>query len=469
MKTNFKNIMNNKYVFSASLLEECEYSNRNYPLLNDCLSKKLSYSDNGTDVGSINYMSKSKYFMIKTKALNRNSFLLNFNSETCQFINPKSFINISLKKGDIIISKDSNVGDSIILDKDYDTAMLSSGLYKLPITENKLYILSYLKQASFFNQLSKKVPKGATIKHGKTLFLDCKIPFTSDKKLLNDIEIYTKQIIDNEIKIKEKENIIFSLIEKELNYDENNIEYILNNKTNYKDILSFLRLDSGIYSAHFKYMTNLIKEYKFGYKNLLDDLKYNSTRGQNLQVSAIGISQYSDVPKKGFYKLITSSDLNDNGTYGQYRYIGNKNNLLTIKNKTIMFSATGQASTSVGKICVFINPEKNIISNINSFFFTNDNESNENVNFCGMFLHFLQHKGYYIDLVGKGNGGSFTEKHFNFLNIPNFPDSLKNEISKLYNDFEDENDPGIFQLSEENKILKKSITKIFDLITKKDD
>ena len=90
---------------------------------------------------------------------------------------------MNLKKGDLIISKDSNIGEIIILDKDYPNHMLQSALYRLPVKEaTKYYLLAFIKHRIFREQLDFIVPSGATIRHAKTMFLDCKIPIPNTNK-----------------------------------------------------------------------------------------------------------------------------------------------------------------------------------------------------------------------------------------------------------------------------------------------
>ena len=55
--------------------------------------------------------------------------------------------------------------------------MVSGGIYKLPLKEeDKLFLFFILKSDYFKQQLSIKVPRGATLKHAGKLFLDCLIP-----------------------------------------------------------------------------------------------------------------------------------------------------------------------------------------------------------------------------------------------------------------------------------------------------
>lgn len=104
------------------------------------------------------------------------TYLLDINKESVQNITPMSFINSNLKKGDLLISKDSNVGEIAILDRDYSNTMLCGGIYKLPVIDKKYYLLAFIKNNILRQQIDFLVPRGSTIRHGKTKFLECLIP-----------------------------------------------------------------------------------------------------------------------------------------------------------------------------------------------------------------------------------------------------------------------------------------------------
>lgn len=82
----------------------------------------------------------------------------------------------------MLISKDSNVGEIAILDKDYPNTMLCGGIYKLPVIKNKYYLLAFIKSELFRQQIDFLVPRGSTIRHGKTKFLDCLIPMPNKNR-----------------------------------------------------------------------------------------------------------------------------------------------------------------------------------------------------------------------------------------------------------------------------------------------
>ena len=431
--TTYQDIVKNKHNLAPSQMGSLITPNRNQYFIRDLLSRKLKSSDSGKEVGSVNYILKSPKFFIRTKALQKESFLPLIAEETTKPIRPQVFIDFALKDGDILICKDSGIGEVVILDQDLPNHTISSALCKLPIQKDKYYLFAFLKHKYFLSQLNLMAPKGATIRHSKTLFLDCKIPYPNQKNkdgVISYVELLTQAIINKEKEIKKNHRQIIDEIEKEImeNQKDNEFEY---EEVNFKELKKHLRLDVGLYGEIYKKLKFLVKNYKHGQTNI-KNLDFKSKRGQNLQVSYIGKSIYSKNPKENFYKLITSSDLTGYGTHNEYRYLGNSKKLLLVNHGDIMFSATGQAHTSVGKVCVFINPPKKLISNINSFFFHKENFNlRENI-FISCFFTFLKIKGYFVEIIGKGNGGSFTEKHFPFVNIPNFPKPKQRKIASLY-------------------------------------
>ena len=187
--------------------------------------------DLGIEVGSANYIGQSSHYFLRTKALQAHSYLPEITPETALPIMPNSFVKMNLKAGDLIISKDSNIGEIVILDKDYPSVMLSGALYKLPVNQYKYYLLAMMKHAIFREQLDFIVPKGATIRHAKTLFLDCKIPMPNDNtdNVIQFVENLTQAIVNKQRLIKERHQAILALIEQELlvNQKDNTFSFSL--------------------------------------------------------------------------------------------------------------------------------------------------------------------------------------------------------------------------------------------------
>ena len=85
--------------------------------------------------------------------------------------------------------------------------MLCGGIYKLPVKVYKYYLLAFIKSDVFRQQIDFLVPKGSTIRHGKTKFLDCMIPMPNynAEETIKYVEVLMQAIIDKEVEIKKKD------------------------------------------------------------------------------------------------------------------------------------------------------------------------------------------------------------------------------------------------------------------------
>lgn len=305
--TTFKSIKEKDCLLSSSLHKQINVANENYHSLGSLLSRELNRNDLGKEVGSINYVRGSDFFFIKTKALQAFSFLPILNSESTESIIPQAFVNHNLKAGDIILSKDSNIGEIIILDKDYANYMLSGALYKLPLNDfDKFYILAFIKHIYFREQLNRLVPKGATLRHAGTKFLDCNIPFPTNNKeeIINHVSYITRKIIEIEIEIRKRNSQINDIIETELIKNQKTDDCYNFSHATYSQLSIGKRLDTGIYSDTFQRIAHLLTNYKNGVF-YIDASKLRSGSTPKIR----NISNYS----KGCIRWITPTNCSDWG------------------------------------------------------------------------------------------------------------------------------------------------------------
>jgi hypothetical protein len=173
--------------------------------------------DKGSDPGSMYYMEKSTRFFIRTKALQSHSYLLCPKGDAIIPINPRVFEDMVLADGDILLSKDSNVGECAMVDGDtWQNHTLSGGIVRLRPGINRYYLFAFLKHDLFKTELLSLVPRGATIAHANNLWLDCRIPFPN-QSTADDVITYVgaliESIIDKEKEIRSRNDKIHSLIE----------------------------------------------------------------------------------------------------------------------------------------------------------------------------------------------------------------------------------------------------------------
>lgn len=425
----FSDIVEKEFTLSSSQYMDLVMPNENFLYVKDFLSRPLQRKDLGVEVGSLNYIGKSTHYFLRTKALQQHSFLPEITGETALPIIPNCFVRMNLIKGDLIISKDSNIGEIVILDKDYPNFMLSGALYKLPVSDKKFYLLAFIKHNIFREQLDFMVPKGATIRHAKTLFLDCKIPMPNINadETIKFVELLTQAIINKEQLIKERHEKILQQIEQELLNNQKSNEFKFELPT-INEIENTGRLDTNLYREHFKQIVFQIQNYTKGFQTI-HELGFSLSRGQNLQVSNIGDSVYSKKKYKNFYTLMLSKFLSKYGTVDKVEYLGNPNSLKTLKKGDLIFGAEGFEK---GRSIVIIEEQDRVITNIHGITLQQEEHNVNKAIFVKCCLDYLRSKGL-IDLYAVGgNGGSLAQKYWDIIPFPNFPEPKQKEIALLY-------------------------------------
>lgn len=426
--TTLKDIINKEYTLSARQYKSLQIKNKNLYPLTFFLDRKLQKKDLGSEVGGESYVDKSPFLFIKTRALQRESYLLDMTDESVKYVMPQKFINMNLKAGDLLISKDSNVGEIVILEKDYPHAMLCGGIYKLPIIKYKYYLLAFIKSDLFRQQIEFVVPRGATIKHGKTKFLDCLIPLPNknQESVILYIELLVQAIINKEVEIRKKYKQILLKIHRELEDNQKDKVFVFDFPT-IQNIQKTGRLDSSLYTEKFKRNEFLIKNYKLGTLSL-KELGFVINRGQNLQVSCIGNSIYSDKKIKGFYKLIRPTNISKYGTVSKYEYLGNKNNLFCLKIGDIVFGAE-----ATFRSLAILGIDDKIITNIHGVVLSQKDTNIVEAIFVKLMLDYYLINGLTKAYAVGGNGGSLAIIYLeSIVRFPNFPKTIKKEITSLY-------------------------------------
>lgn len=429
--TTLNEILSKNYSLSATQYKTFCIENKNQKFLSEFLDRELLRTDLWSEVWSETYIDKSDYYFLKTKALQEKSYLLDIDDESVLNITPKNFTDYHLKKWDIIISKDSNVWEIVILDRDYANTMLCWWLYRLPISKHKFYLLAFVKSDLFRQQIDYLVPRWSTIKHGKKIFLDCKIPIPNknSEKTINYVEMLMKAIINKEIAIKNKHKKIMDLIEKELKGHQKDNKFSFSLPT-INEILWLDRMDSSLYSSEFKEKEFLINNYINGFQTVRQ-MWFEISRWQNLQISNIWKSVYSDEYRKWYYKLILPKHLSRYWTVDAVEYIWNSHNLKTLNKWDIIFWAEWNEKW---RSLVIINSEEKSITNIHwiTIFQIEEKHDIKKWIFVKLFLDYYRSKWMIDDYAVWGNWWSLAIKYRDFLKFPNFPQDIEDEIVNLY-------------------------------------
>lgn len=476
----FNSIVEKDYTLSSSQYMDLIMPNENFLFVKDFLKRDLQRKDLGVEVGSLNYIGQSTHYFVRTKALQAHSFLPEITSETALPIMPNSFVKMNLKQGDLLISKDSNIGEVVILDKDYPNFMLSGAIYRLPVTEKKYYLLAFIKHSIFREQLDFMVPKGATIRHAKTMFLDCKIPMPNKdaENVINFVEVLTQAIINKEKLIKERHGAILKAIETELleNQKPNKFSFEL---PRINELVEVGRLDTSLYSKAFKELNFKVKNYKHGSKDLISR-GFTWSRGTSLEKNFIGIRVDSDKYEKGFYELALPTNISQFGFLDKSIYIGTPTKLKTISQGDIIFGGEGFGK---GRTYVVVENSNNVATNYHGIRIINTNDNLTESIFIRCFLAFWRAKRM-IDYIGVGgSGGHCAPSYFHLIETPLFEETKQKEIALLYHnanieykantftlanfldkDNEYNQEAGIYELDKTAKQLKEILNQTIDNI-----
>jgi len=391
----------------------------------------ISFSTMGKEIGAFNYMDRSKFKFIRTKCLQENSILLNLDEAIG--MNPLSFRQFNLSKDDILIVKDSNVGEVCYLDEDLPKYSISGGVVKINLNDklDKFYIIGIMKSSFFKEQIDLMTPKGATIKHSKDSYKNTKIPIPEDTNIIKKISILTQSLIKKERELRDKFTLINQKIENELqnNQKKNKFSYKM---LNYRDLIRNNRFDTGLYTEKFKEIEHLIHNYKNG-SDTITNLGFYSIRGQNLAISVIGRSIYLDKEKNNFYKLFLPTHITKYGTISKIIYLGNKNTLISFNNEDIIF---GAEATFTSFIPLQYNGK--VTTNYHGTILRHNNTPIYKKIFLKCMLDWYREKGVIDAIAVGGNGGSFSTKYWDILHFPLFDDDKQKEIAKLYSNSNDE-------------------------------
>ena len=427
-----QDIQGEGFTWSPAMYQAVEIPNPNVVPIRKLLAPKRPY-DRGAEPGSVWYLRRSHKFLIRTKALQDDSYLIYPKGDSVKPLNPRAFVEQSLVDGDILMSKDSNVGTcAMVHGDDWNNHMVSGGILRLHPSIDRYYFFSFLKHPIFKAQLATRVPRGATISHARDLWLDCLIPFpdTADShSVIPAISKVMQAIIGKEVAIREKNDSINNAIENELAYNQKSGagKYSTNSAT-LAELRKLGRFDAALYSKELRDKQALIHNYERGFATY-KELGFEICRGQNLQVSQIGKSLYSKHAKPNFYRLATPSDLSEYRTIRAFRYLGNRRSLSVLKKGDVIFGGEGFGK---GRSVVLADEIQRTITNIHGIVFRpKDGDMIKGI-FLGCFLGYLRRQGI-VDLLGAGgSGGSLGIKYFDLVSFPKFPRDIQEDIANLY-------------------------------------
>lgn len=458
---------------SPIMYKKIQIKNQNVKAVKELLVEGNEYQK-GNEPGSQWYVKKSNQYLLRTKALQDFSYLIYPKGDSIIPINPKKYTNLKLKKGDILLSKDSNIGEvAIVCANECDDKDFSSGIVKLNIKEeyDNYYVYAFLKHSSFKEQLNALCPKGATIKHAGERWMQCRIPFpnqSNKEEIINWISECVQMIMDMERIISDKAQKIFDIINMTLVSNQTYEEYIYEYPT-LSNLLTERRLDAAIYCKEYAEKIRLVETFKGGYWTP-SEYGFSVIPGPSLEIKLLKTRIDSDTYKKGFYQLLLPTNLSEYGTVNKVQYLGTKKQLPLLKKGDILF---GEAGFQKGRSTVIVEEIENCTTNAHGLYARReDGDLRKSIYFRSVFDWYRRMNLIDLMAVG-GSGGHFSPEYFEYIKIPKFDESIIDEIVSLYHTpdvVENEINSreyskwGIMQLDKTVKKLKDKLSIILDKI-----
>ena len=419
-----------EFSWSPGMYRRVEIPNSNTRTVRELLDPNRPY-DKGTEPGSLYYMARSEWGFIRTKALQEHSTLLYPKGESIVALNPrgiKDWKNFDLRDGDLLMTKDSNVGECVMVDGDgWANHAWSNGIVRLHPRENHFYFFAFVKHPLFKAQLLSMLPKGVTITHARDLWLDCTIPFPNQSdapRVVAYVSALMQAMMEKEKAIRSRSELILKTIETELDAHQTK-PFVFDHPTIH-EIRRVGRLDAALYSKQYKQVLHSVEKYKHGSTNPKAD-GFEVVPGPSLEIKLLRVRVDCNEARPGFYALILPTNISDNGTLIRTQYLGTPKNLPLLQNGDIVFGESG-----CHRSLVLIDVKENCTTNAHGIYARRSDGNLTKSIFLRCFYDWLDKTGIINLLAVGGNGGHFSPEYFSSLPVPKFPDEIQADIARLY-------------------------------------
>lgn len=419
-----KQIVSGRVSFSAS-----DYRTILKPASTKRLSTLVDKYTKGREIGSKAYMPHSSYRFLKTANITES---FTFDETGVEFCRPCKGV-VEPHDGAILIARDGagqGLGECCVYNaREGITDYISQHILSLEFTneQDRNYIFGVLKSPHFREYLDGVTPGGSTIRQSGTLIMDYELPWSQDSAKRQIVADIVASLLHKERLITAKNVAIDELISEELRSGSSGAAAPASSVSR-SELLATTRLDAGMYADLVRKTDRSIVNYKGGYYHIPD--YFRTKRGQNLQVTSISKSYYSDTPKIGFYRLFTTAEMTNERTITGFRWLGNRNRLSTLPKECVMLAAKGTVGRSV-----FFDELPNTTTNIDQWIVTAKDSSQPRYRtiFLSLFLSYLRNIGYLDKIKDKSNGGGLTKKPISkWIKIPSFPAKMQEEIAGYY-------------------------------------
>jgi len=419
--------------FSPSVYQRVDIRTPAARRLRDVLDPDRPF-DKGNEPGSTWYVDQSPRYLIRTKALQDHSLLLYRKGDAITPVSPWAFEDPRLADGEILMSKDSNVGECVVVNgTEWENHMFSGGIVRLHPVVDRLYLFAFLKHPAFKSQLLAKVPRGVTITHAKTLWMDCLIPFPHQPdadRIIRYVAAMTRAMIDKEIEIRRRDAAILGGISSELERNQRADSPFAFAHPRLDEIRRLGRLDASIYGRRYRETMHRVLAYRHGAETPTE-MGMSVRPGPSLEIRLLGTRVDSLVYKPGFYRLILPTNISEYGTLNLMQYIGTRKELPLLRGGDVLI---GEAGFQKGRSMVLVDPIENCTTNAHGLIARRDDMNLAESVFFRCVFNWYRSTGLVDMMAVGGSGGHLSPSYFDeFVRVPKFPPALRRHIASLYN------------------------------------
>jgi len=427
-------ILHDKGFLSASMYSGETIRSPVYDELENFLNDKNPY-EIGFEPSSRAYLSMpsdAACKFIRTKALSEDYYLTYFRGGAIIDLSPKFKGEFTVSEGDVLLSKDSNVGQvSIVPEGNWSKTYFSGGVVKLNIKRDKFFLISFLKTKLFRNQVEGMTPRGATIKHAGTRWLKCKVPLPHQENaelLIDWISCISQAIIDCEQTIISKDNNINELVDTEIRNNQKSCTTTPNHIVSSKSVFESARFDGAFHSQECRQLLNLAKNYKNGSISP-DSAGFDVIPGPTLEIKIIKKRLDSKVQLPGYYELFIPKNISEYGSMVKTSYLGTPVKLPYLKKGDVL---VGEAGFKKGRSTIYLGKDSNATTNAHGLIIRKRTLNIKESIVFRCIINWYRSTGLFDLLAVGGSGGHLSPSYFPLLQLPQFPESIKNQLNDYY-------------------------------------
>jgi hypothetical protein len=423
-------IRGNRCSFSPGHYSDVHVATPEVRLVRDLLDADEPY-DGGAEPGSGAYVDRSTKHLIRTKALQRESWLVYPKGDAIVPINPLSWHDQRLAVDDILLSKDSNVGEVAVLDAAHATGhMRSGGVLRLNPNCNRWYLFAFLKHPSFVSQVKAATPRGATIRHAGERWLECKIPLprqTNAEQVMEYVGDLARCIVEKERAIRARSEQTFSIVDDELRRRSTGPP--THTMPTLAAIKRHGRFDAAIYDRAYSDAIALVDAYEHGSESP-SSAGFTVSPGPSLELKIIKTREDAEEWRPGLYTLLLPKNLSEYGTVNRWQWLGTAKSLPLLEHGDVVF---GEAGFHKGRSVVLLEAPAKCTTNAHGIYARHDRRDLEAAIVFRAIFHWYRESGL-IDLIAVGgSGGHLSPSYFDeYIRLPKFPATIRRRLTQCY-------------------------------------